>query len=121
MSAMARALWPVLIGRAAEISQIEYALVAAHRGEGQVVVLAGDAGVGKSRLVSELQHRARRAGTTVMFGSNSEAELSLPYLPFVEGVGNHLTGVDIEAIKLRPGPATCRQLAQLLPQMEMQT
>ncbi|HYM49939.1 MAG TPA: AAA family ATPase [Candidatus Limnocylindrales bacterium] len=118
---MARALCPVLIGRDRELNQLEDALLAAHRGDGRVVALAGDAGMGKTRLAGELELRAQRAGTVVMVGTNSEADLSLPYLPFVEAIGNYLALNDLEAIKLRLGPAACRQLAQLLPQMEMQT
>ena len=121
MNGVIRALCAVLVGRERELSQLEDALLAAHRGEGQVVVVAGDAGVGKTRLVSELQQRAQRAGTLVMLGTNTEADLSLPYLPFVEAIGNYLAQADVEAIKLRVGPAACRQLAQLLPQMEIQT
>src|SRR2546421_138188 len=118
---MIRALCPVLVGRERELSQLEDALLAAYRGEGQVVALSGDAGVGKTRLRGGLEQRPRRAGTVVLVGTNPEADLSLPYLPFVEAIGNYLATADLEAIKLRVGPAACRQLAQLLPQMEIQT
>jgi class 3 adenylate cyclase len=117
---MERALCPVLIGREHELSLLEDALLAAYRGEGQVVLVGGDAGVGKTRLTAELQRRARRSGSTVMVGSTTEAEVSLPYLPFIEAIGNYLTGADIEALKARLGAATCRQLGQLLPQLEVQ-
>src|SRR5207237_971285 len=59
---MERALCPVLVGRERELSLLEDALLAAHRGNGQVMVVGGDAGVGKPRLAAELQERARRAG-----------------------------------------------------------
>src|SRR5947208_2184910 len=118
---MDRALCPVLVGREREVSLLEDALLAAHRGSGQVVVIAGEAGVGKTRLAMELQERARRAGTAVMIGTTSEAEVALPYLPFVEAIGNYLAGADLDRIKLQLGPATCRQLGQLLPQFELQT
>ena len=118
---MDRALCPVLVGRERELSLLEDALLAAHRGSGQVMVLGGDAGVGKTRLATELQARARRAGTAVMVGATTEADVALPYLPFIEAIGNHLAGADLESIKLQLGPATCRQLGQLLPQFELQT
>ena len=118
---MDRALCPVLVGREREVSLLEDALLAAHRGSGQVVVIAGEAGVGKTRLAMELQERARRAGTAVMVGTTSEAEVALPYLPFIEAIGNYLAGADLDRIKLQLGPATCRQLGQLLPQFELQT
>jgi class 3 adenylate cyclase len=117
---MDRALCPVLIGRERELGQIEDALLAAFGGQGQVVAIGGDAGVGKTRLVTELEGRARRAGMVVLEGSNTEAELSLPYLPFIEAIGNGLSGLDLERIKLQLGPATCRQLSQLFPQFELQ-
>src|SRR5256884_139203 len=118
---MDRALCPVLVGRERELSLLEDALLAAHRGGGQVVVIGGEAGVGKTRLAMELQKRGRRAGTAVMVGTTSEADVALPYLPFVEAIGNYLAGADLDRIKLQLGPATCRQLGQLLPQFELQT
>src|SRR5256886_8514892 len=118
---MDRALCPVLVGRERELSLLEDALLAAHRGGGQVVVIGGKAGVGKTRLAMELQERGRRAGTAVMVGTTSEADVALPYLPFVEAIGNYLAGADLDRIKLQLGPATCRQLGQLLPQFELQT
>src|SRR2546423_2116057 len=118
---MDRALCPVLVGRERELSLLEDALLAAHRGGGQVVVIGGEAGVGWTRLAMELQARGRRAGTAVMVGTSSEADVALPYLPFIEAIGNYLAGADLDRIKLQLGAATCRQLGQLLPQFELQT
>jgi DNA-binding CsgD family transcriptional regulator len=51
------------------------------------VVVAGEAGVGKTRLVRELLRYASEEGATPMTGSCFElAEASLPYAPFVEGL-----------------------------------
>jgi class 3 adenylate cyclase len=112
---VARALCPVLVGRDAELSALEDSLLSALRGEGGVVVLGGEAGLGKSRLVSELMSRAQRIGCAVMFGTCSEADIALPYLPFVEAIGNHLSGVDVPALGRRLGAAG-EELAQLFPQ-----
>ena len=117
MQPMQRALCPVLIGREKELSELEDALLAANRGEGQVVVLAGDAGMGKTRLATELQRRARRLSMSVLWGGCSEAELALPYLPFLEAIGNFLAGADIEDLRTRLGPVR-RELAHLFPQLE---
>jgi class 3 adenylate cyclase len=116
---MERALCPVLVGRERELDLLEDALIASNRGRGQVVVIAGEAGVGKTRLVNALRVSAARAGTAVMSGSCSEADLTLPYMPFVEGIGNYLASVDGERIKTRLGPATRRQLGHLFPQLEL--
>jgi class 3 adenylate cyclase len=112
-----RALCPVLIGRAGQLESLEDALLASNRGEGQVVVLAGEAGMGKSRLAEELRAVAQRAGTVVMEGSCSEAELALPYLPFLEAIGNYLSIADLDDLRERLGPFR-RELAQLFPQVD---
>ena len=50
-----RAVCPALIGREDELSALEDTLLDAGRGEGRVALLAGDAGVGKTRLASQLR------------------------------------------------------------------
>src|SRR2546425_12540403 len=114
--ALARVLCEALVGRDAEISLLEDALLAALRGDGGVVIVGGEAGMGKTRVVSELATRARRSGCVVVSGACSEAELSLPYLPFLEAIGNHLAKEDVSALRERLGTAA-GELAQLFPQM----
>jgi predicted ATPase len=77
-----KAVCRTLIGREAELTRLEDALLGACRAEGGVVVLACEAGMGKSRLATELAHRAEKLGAAVMQGSCSAADLALPiYLP----------------------------------------
>jgi DNA-binding CsgD family transcriptional regulator/tetratricopeptide (TPR) repeat protein len=74
-----------LIGRSAELAELEAALGDAAEGRPSVAFVAGESGVGKTRLLAELMRRARERGTlvlrgeTVGFGGESE----LPYLPLV--------------------------------------
>src|SRR6185312_8433678 len=114
--ALARVLCPSLIGREAELSLLEDALLAALRGDGGVLIVGGEAGMGKTRLVNELVARAQRLHCAVMSGACSEAELSLPYLPFLEAIGNRLTMEDPHALRDRLG-AAAEDLAQLFPQL----
>jgi len=109
-------LCPVLVRREDQLAALEEALLSAHRSEGRFVVLAGEAGIGKTRLATELARSARRLGCAVLWGGCSEAELALPYLPLVEAVGNHLNEEGIEAVAARLGPER-RELAQLFPQL----
>jgi class 3 adenylate cyclase len=111
-----RVLCPILVRREDELAVLEDALLAAHRGDSRFVMVAGDAGIGKTRLTSELAGSARKLGCAVLWGSCSEAELSLPYLPFVEAIGNYLAAEDVAALSDRLGPAR-RELAQLFPQL----
>jgi class 3 adenylate cyclase len=114
--AVARVLCPTLVGRDADLSVLEDALLSALRGDGGVVIVGGEAGMGKTRLVNALAMRARRLGCVVISGACSEAELSLPYLPFLEAIGNYFETADLPAIRERLGPAA-EELAQLFPQM----
>ena len=111
-----RAVCRILVGREEELSRLEDALLAACRGEGSVVVLAGDAGIGKTRLCAELATRAERIGATVMEGSCSEAELALPYLPFLEAIGNHLSAGGSATLRQGLG-VHVRELAKVFPQL----
>ena len=114
--ALARVLCEELVGRQPEISLLEDALLATLRGDGGVVIVGGEAGMGKTRLVNDLVIRARRRGCVVVSGACSEAELSLAYLPFLEAIGNHLATEDVAALRDRLGSAS-EELAQLFPQM----
>ncbi|HEY2789048.1 MAG TPA: AAA family ATPase [Gaiellales bacterium] len=111
-----RVVSPVLVGRQEELSQLEDALLSANRGDGRFILLAGEAGIGKTRLAAELTQRARKLGFDVLRGSCSESELALPYLPFVEAVGNRLDEADAVALRAALGP-TAGELAQLFPQL----
>src|ERR671930_1937465 len=74
-----------MIGRSAELAELEAALAEAADGRASLVLVAGESGVGKTRLLAELMDRARdggalvRAGETVGFGGEAER----PYLPLV--------------------------------------
>src|SRR3981081_340593 len=113
---MHRALSPVLIGREAELGDLEDALLAASRGDASVVLVAGEAGMGKTRMADELMVRARKIGFEVLTGACSEAELSLPSLPFVEAVGNYLARADLEPLRERLGTSS-RELGRLFPRL----
>src|SRR3954454_6144998 len=106
----------MLVRREDQLAILEEALLAAHRGEGRFVVVSGEAGIGKTRLGTELSDQARRLESSVLWGGCSEAELSLPYLPFVEAIGNHLAAQDIDEFAQQLG-STRPALAQLFPQL----
>jgi class 3 adenylate cyclase/tetratricopeptide (TPR) repeat protein len=110
-----RVLCPSLVGRDQELFVLEDALLAARGGDGRFVALGGDAGMGKTRLATEVAKRARRLDCAVLWGGCSEAELSLPYLPIVEAIGNYLAVEDVERLGSMLGAARA-ELTQLFPQ-----
>ena len=75
------------VGRAAELARLEQALDAATAGHGATALIAGPAGIGKTRLTGELAERARRRGATVLTGRCIDlVGAALPYFPLVEAL-----------------------------------
>jgi len=113
------ALCPVTVGRDSEMERLVVALGAAHGGDSRTVVLTGDAGLGKTRLAADVRREAAERGMATMWGGCSEAELSLPYLPLLEAIGNHLSQADLGSLR-RQLAANHRELAWLFPQLELE-
>ncbi|MER7186174.1 AAA family ATPase, partial [Streptomyces hyaluromycini] len=77
-----------LIGRDDELGRLAGVLERARNGNGQAVLVAGDAGVGKTRLLDEVAARAAGVGATVVVGHCVDlGDVGLPYLPFTEILG----------------------------------
>src|SRR5829696_8325912 len=76
------------VGRRSELDRIGAAWrrVSSGGGTAQVVLLAGEAGIGKSRLAARFAAEAGAAGATVLYGACEEQAL-VPYEPFAEAVG----------------------------------
>jgi predicted ATPase len=113
---MQRALSPILVGREHELGVLEDTLLTASRGDARVALIAGEAGMGKTRLAEEVISRARKIGFEVLTGGCSEAELALPYLPFVEAIGNYIGRSDLESLRERLGPSA-EELGRLFPRL----
>ncbi|HEU5323932.1 MAG TPA: adenylate/guanylate cyclase domain-containing protein, partial [Methylomirabilota bacterium] len=79
-----------LVGREAELERIGRALAAARQGHGQVVAVVGEAGVGKSRLVSELVGSPATEGWLVLDGSGVSYGATTPYLLVAEALRGYL-------------------------------
>ena len=74
-----------LVGRTAELSTLVGVLDAAVDGQSSVAVVGGDAGVGKTRLLTELLDTANLRGMTVLIGHCVDlGDTPPPYLPFSE-------------------------------------
>ena len=79
-----------LVGRATELDRLAglVGLPDAGAERESAVLLSGDAGVGKTRLLAELRGRAEEAGHRVLVGHRLDfGEGALPYLPFSEAFG----------------------------------
>jgi DNA-binding SARP family transcriptional activator len=81
----------VFVGRERELESLRLWLRGAWRGQGQSIIIAGDSGVGKTRLASEALRAAAAAGMTTLFGAAYEQEGQLAYQPFVEAFDAYLS------------------------------
>ncbi len=104
-----------LVGRAEELTRLTAAVERARTGRPAAVLLAGDAGVGKTRLLTELCRRARAAGATVLTGHCVDlGAVGLPYLPFAEALRELASRADDEAVAeaLQARPALSRLITR---------
>ena len=82
-----------LVGRGAELATLD-ALLAAARRQFAAVELVGEPGIGKTRLLAELEARADGNGCLVLTGSASELEADLPFGVFVDALDEYLHGLE---------------------------
>src|SRR4051812_46246401 len=78
---------PVFVGREPELVRLRAALAQADIGAAQTIVIDGEAGVGKSRLVDEVASEAEEAGHLVLSGRCVQVGVDgLPFAPLVEAL-----------------------------------
>jgi DNA-binding CsgD family transcriptional regulator/tetratricopeptide (TPR) repeat protein len=108
---------PVLVGRSGQLAALDSALAEARRSRPSAIMVGGEAGVGKSRLVSEFAARSRSAGVRVLMGGCLELGADgLPFAPFISVLRELVRDLGAAGVAgLLPGGAT-RDLARLLPE-----
>src|SRR5262245_10346864 len=81
-----RRLAAPLIGRDAEVDRLNQALAKACASHGQVVAVLGEAGIGKTRLITALQEATARRGAHTLVGQSHETEQLLAFGPWVQAI-----------------------------------
>src|SRR5712692_1501781 len=105
-----------MVGRERELTLIWNQYDAARNGNARVILLAGELGIGKTRLLQEFATRAAQDGATVLRGGASESEGMPPYLPFLEALGSYIRTAPLE--RLREQVAVAPQvLSSILPEL----
>jgi predicted ATPase len=116
---------PVLIGRAPQFDALVALLDRVRAGEGQTALIAGEAGIGKSRLVAEASARAVAQGFAFLPGRCFEPDRLLPFAPLLDLLRAHLGVRAPEAIVEALGPLAPHligllpEFATLLPQIAL--
>ena len=102
-----------LVGRDAELAQLEGALNAAISGSGRVLYVVGEAGIGKSRLARALVTHAGRKGIPVLSGRAVHGPTPAAYRPLAEALSSAVrAGAGPEAAQVGPFRSA---LARLIP------
>ena len=105
--------WEPLIGRRAELGVLERALRALDEGTCAVVLVAGEPGIGKTRLLAELCVRGEGSQHLMLTGRAAEFERDLPFGVFVAALDDHLAALDPACL----GPRWAAELAGLFPSL----
>lgn len=101
-----------LEGRASDLALLDAALGDAAAGRGRMVLLAGEPGIGKTRLAEEFVARAADNGAAVAWGKNNEGEGAPAFWPWIQVLRAVLAHPDQPA---RPRADWRRHLAPLVP------
>jgi DNA-binding CsgD family transcriptional regulator/tetratricopeptide (TPR) repeat protein len=110
-----RAHSPTFVGRIEELHALEAALKRAADAEPAVVLVGGEAGIGKTRVIAELTARRTHDGTRVLHGGCVPVgDGGLPYAPIVEALRALLSDVGVNKVRELVGPSW-PELARLLP------
>ena len=104
------------VGRDEEMGRIAGLLDRARVGEGTLVMLVGEPGIGKTRTAEELAELARREGMRVLSGRCYEGEWAPPYGPFVEAIEAYGRAVTPEQLRRDLGHGA-PPLARLVPSL----
>jgi predicted ATPase/DNA-binding XRE family transcriptional regulator len=102
-----------LVGRARELATIALALDVVTNGQGRLLMLVGEPGVGKTRLAQEITLKAREQGFRVVTGRCYEPQQPVAYSPFLEALALAVAGADaaVQAQVSQQWP----EVARLLP------
>jgi predicted ATPase len=103
------------VGRGPELGRLRAAFTEAMAGRRRTVLVAGETGIGKTRLGAELAALAAADGATVLAGRCDQYP-GVPYLPLREALGRHLAAAPAERLRALRGPEAA-ELARRWPEL----
>src|SRR6266480_4140072 len=105
-----------IVGRQRELTVVMSHYETAKGGRADVVLLTGEPGMGKTRLLDEVALRTAQDGAVVLRGEASEAEGMPPFLPFVEALGRYIRVTPQDQLSTQVAVVP-QILASLLPEL----
>lgn len=104
------------VGRDNEYGQLLTTLTRACSGRGQIVLLEGEPGIGKSRLAREALCYAQTQGVSAVWQKCYQSEQTMPYQVLIDLIGQLLAGWPAQTFRDVP-PSALAELAQLTPEL----
>jgi len=107
-----------LVGRDAELARLRRAIEATGRGEGRLVLVLGEAGIGKTSLLEALEVEAHQQGVRCHPGRSYLSEQVLAFSPWIDALraGERL---DDPQLLTCLGSAWVAELARLIPELKL--
>jgi hypothetical protein len=106
----------LFVGREQELSALRGGLDEALVGHGRLLFLAGEPGIGKTRLASELATEAQRRSAQVLFGRCYEGEGAPPFWPWTQVVRAYAATCEPFLLLTEMGPGAA-DIAQVIPEL----
>src|SRR5262245_8619686 len=106
----------LFVGRQQELADVRARLDEVEAGGSRLVLIAGEAGIGKTRFAEEIAREARGRGTTVAWARCRECEGAPPYWPWVQVLRAWLEQVELDALWPILGVGA-PYIAELVPEM----
>jgi DNA-binding SARP family transcriptional activator len=104
------------VGRERELGELAGALEDSLGGQGRLVLIMGEPGIGKSRLAEELAREARNRGALVVVGRCWEAGGAPAFWPWVQALRSYVREVDADRLVAQLG-GDATDLATILPEL----
>jgi len=109
-----RAATNTFVGRERELEELRMHLTETSSGQGRLLLLVGEPGIGKTRTIRELAAEAHRDGVLVLWGRGYEGDWFRPYGLWVEALAGYARSLGVERLRALLGPSA-ELLLRLVP------
>ena len=106
----------ILVGRQRESDELKAALDDAVSGQGRLIMLAGEPGIGKTRMAQELAANAEKLGGQVLWGRCHEGPGRPPYWPWIQLIRSYVRNCDAERLGAEMGSGAAI-IAEVVPEV----